>query len=249
MTNQDPDESFAGLELPSYRDKIPGLIEFLRRFAQELKEIVPQQSYLPYWEDLYREIHNLKGLSKLLSYPADLEEFFLKFHTLLVDATLGELRCPKPREAAVVIEELANAFQDFLDGNIGVPFFWLELFSKVHDKDSLLASTDLSSIFYKTEQVCKRWREASIFPMDRVFFQEEMELNKLPRWKESLSAVLDGGRPKFRGLQIYCVASVPPDGSSKVALKACVAQIASLQPDWEASLLAALPQAKFQKKP
>ncbi|MFM9458640.1 hypothetical protein, partial [Streptomyces europaeiscabiei] len=76
--------------------------------GRDLSEARANQSYIPYFEDVYAVAHSLKGVTRILECPKAMEDFILDLNETFVRALSGPSLCRKLAEAGAVFLAMAD---------------------------------------------------------------------------------------------------------------------------------------------
>lgn len=225
---QSPDlPSYAGPELPKFSDRLPDLVQVLRHCGTELESAKLNQTYIPYWEDIYAVAHSLKGVLGILSCPPNLGAAIITLNENLLLGLSGPKICRKVREAGALFSELGTIL-DAADLNQISNQQLQEWNSRFRDlyQDDLEHEQRLKEIpahlFYINEFVSKKAREIILLNMNHVVAEDEILLDEIPLWRTQLAEALLF--PEFgRGIIVNFLPFISPEGSRQLKVWAWVA--------------------------
>jgi len=255
MPPKDRPESSAGLSppdtfnLPAFTDRLPDLVQALRTASRELKTAGLNQSYLPYWEDVYAVAHSLKGVLTILRCPPDLADFIVRFTASLSEGLAGASVCRELKRASLSFAVLAEA----LDGaTLPEPDFyadWLATFTKLYALDiehEARMSEVPSHLVYVSEQVSKKAREISLLKLNQCVVEDIILLDEIPLWRTRLNEALlhpDLGR----GLLVNFLPFISSEGSQKLNVWAWVAAATHSRAALKARVKEVMPEVSLKQ--
>lgn len=238
-------------ELPKFSDRLPDLVQALRQSGRELTQCLPQQSYLPYWEDLYGAAHSLKGVLKILSCPDDLCAFILRLNELLLEGIAGPSICRRNQEAGRVFTDLAALLDHSELKMINRP----EL-TAWPDRLQALYTADLpheerrkkipAHLFHVSEFVTKKSRETDLLHFNQCVVEDEIFLDDIALWRSQLNESLLS-REFGRGLVINFLPFISPEGSRKLRVWAWVAAATPSRAALKQRIKEIMPKVKLTK--
>jgi hypothetical protein len=244
-------ESFAGLELPKFADRLPDLQQALREVGSELMDAGKNQSYLPAWEDLYSAAHGLKGVLKLLSCPDELAKFIVALNETLVSGLAGNLVCRETKSAGEEFQRLATLLQAPEPEKIPVKELnaWITNFTKLY-KEDVAHSERLKEIpahlFYVNEFVSKKAREISLLNLNHCVVEDEILLDHIPLWRTQLRQALiceEFGR----GILVNFLPFLSPEGSRQLKVWAWVAAASHSRASLKQRIKEVMPNVQLSK--
>ncbi|RZA08645.1 MAG: hypothetical protein EOP11_04285, partial [Proteobacteria bacterium] len=174
-----PPELSAGLDLPAFTDRLPDLGQVLRTASRDIAAAGLNQSYIPYWEDVYQVAHSLKGVMYILSCPPELEAFMMELNAALLAGLAGPLVCRDLKAAGKAF----GALSEGLDQSPlpGAAFYaqWIAgfhgLYSEDVDHDARMNEVP-AHLFYVNEQVSKKAREISLLGLNHCVVEDQILL-------------------------------------------------------------------------
>jgi hypothetical protein len=236
-------------DLPKFSDRLPDLILALKQTGQELSRSVPNQSFLPFWEDLYARVHSIKGVLKILSCPEPLGDFIRDLNDTLVQGLSGEAVCRQTKEAGAAFERLA-ALLDAGVEKIDVPGLrkWLLEFQKLYTRDephSERVKRIPPHLYHVNELVTKKAREIELLQLNHCVIEDEILLDEVALWRTQLSEALtsDFGR----GLVVNFLPFISPEGSRYLRVWAWVAAPTHSRAELKQRIKELMPKAKIGK--
>ncbi len=218
----------ANPELPDFSDRLPDLTQVLRHAGRDLTEAKPNQTYIPFFEDIYAVAHSLKGVIEILQCPKPMGEFILSLNDSLLRVLSGKQICRKNKEAGLAFLQLANA----LDRDKAAETADLDLLNAWLPQLTALYSDDVdheirlqevpAHLFYVSAFVSKKAREVSLLKLNYCVVEDEIRLDEIPLWRTQLHEALLS--PEFgRGIVVNFLPFLSPEGSRKLRLWAWVA--------------------------
>jgi hypothetical protein len=215
-------------DLPNFSDRLPDLTQALRQAGRDLAEAKPNQSYIPYFEDVYAISHSLKGVTRILSCPKPMEDFILDLNVALVRTLSGTAICRKLHEAGALFESMATHLdcddpaQAADTAGLAAALAKLcELYEEDLDHDARLAEIP-PHLFYVNDFVSKKAREITLLHLNHCVVEDEARLDDIPLWRTQLNEALNS--PEFgRGMVVNFLPFLSPEGSRTLKLWAWVA--------------------------
>ncbi len=215
-------------ELPNFSDRLPDLTQALRQVGRDLAESRPNQSYIPYFEDVYAVSHSLKGVTRILACPKGMEDFILDFNAVLVLALSGSSLCRKLPDAGALLQRMADLLDrerpaetadlSALGENIAA---FRALFTEDLPHEARVAEIP-PHLFYVNEYVSKKAREITLLNMNHCVVEDEALLDEIPLWRTQLNEALLS-HEFGRGLVVNFLPFLSPEGSRSLKLWAWVA--------------------------
>jgi hypothetical protein len=220
-----PPELSAALDLPAFTDRLPDLVQALRGASRDLADCGPNQSFIPYWEDVYAIAHSLKGVMHILSCPPVLESFMVRFNAALVEGLSGPLVCRQLRAVSKEFAKLADALDADPLPNEAFYDAWLASFRALYtpDVDHEERMREVPGhLFYVSDLVSKKAREISLLRLNHCVVEDLILLDEIPLWRTQLSEALL--HPEFgRGLLVNFLPFISSEGSQNLKVWAWVA--------------------------
>lgn len=220
-------ESSGNPDLPTFSDRLPDLMHLLRQTGDDLASVPANQSYIPYWEDLYASAHSLKGVLTILSCPEPVARFIRDFNEALVAALSGTKVCRRLKEASQLFQEASAALdvEDIqkIDGKHLDK--WLEKFRSLHENDiphEERIKEVPPHLFYVNEFVTKKAREIRLLNMNHCVVEDLIFLDEIPLWRTQLNEALLS-KEFGRGIVVNFLPFLSPEGSRQLKVWAWVA--------------------------
>lgn len=227
MPQSHPTGSSAGLDLPSFSDRLPDLVQILRVTAENLESCKPNQSFIPYWEDVHSVAHSLKGVLEILACPPVLAAFIRGFNDALAEGLSGPSICRRLPEVAPLLNNLSRALDEEEKQNPDEAYFrdWLQKFRALYQADlphEERMKEVPAHLFYVNDQVSKKAREISLLKLNHAVAEDLILLDEIPLWRTQLNEALLS--PEFgRGLVVNFLPFISSEGSRKLKVWAWVA--------------------------
>lgn len=237
-------------ELPKFSDRLPDLLLALRQVGRDLEQAPVNQSYLPYWEDIYASVHSLKGVLKILSCPEPLAQFIRELNDAIVAGLSGEMVCRKNKAAGAAFLQLAQK----LDGEISqidVPALhvWLTSLISFYTADEGHAERRKKiplHLFHVNELVTKKAREIDLLQLNQCVVEDEILLDEVALWRTQLNEALLS--PEFgRGIVVNFLPFISPEGSRHLKVWAWVAAPTHSRAALKQRIKEVMPKAKLGK--
>lgn len=236
-------------ELPKFSDRLPDLILALKQTGQELTHSVPNQSFVPFWEDLYARVHSIKGVLQILSCPEDLGNFIRNLNDTLVLGLSGDAVCRQTKEAGAALERLAGLLDKALE-QIDVAGLerWLTEFQMLYTRDESHAERVKRippHLYHVNELVTKKAREIELLNLNHCVIEDEILLDEVALWRTQLNEALtsDFGR----GLVVNFLPFISPEGSRYLRVWAWVAAPTHSRAELKQRIKEVMPKAKIGK--
>jgi hypothetical protein len=215
-------------DLPSFNDRLPDLTLALRQAGRDLVTSKPNQSYIPFFEDVYNVAHSLKGVILILNCPQPMANFILSMNELLLKSLCGRSICRRNKEAGETLLALANILDCERPADMGDSAKlrdWLPSLEALFTEDASHEERLLEippHLFYVSEFVSKKAREISLLGLNQTVVEDEVLLDALPLWRTQLQEALI--YPEFgRGLIVNFLPFLNSEGSRRIKLWAWVA--------------------------
>lgn len=227
MPQSHPTGLSAGLDLPSFSDRLPDLVQILRMTAENLESCKPNQTFLPYWEDVHGVAHSLKGVLEILACPPTLANFIRGLNDALTEGLSGPSICRRLPETAPLFRELSRALDEEEKQDPGEAYFteWLKKFRALYQPDlphDERMKEVPAHLFYVNDQVSKKAREISLLKLNHAVVEDLILLDEIPLWRTQLNEALLS--PEFgRGLVVNFLPFISSEGSRKLKVWAWVA--------------------------
>jgi hypothetical protein len=245
-------DAFGSPELPNFSDRLPDLTQVLRQSGRDLGEAKPNQTYVPYFEDVYAVSHSLKGVTRILSCPKPMEDFILDLNALLLRTLSGADVCRKLKEAGSLFQELA----DLLDRDLPAETADMPALNARLGGLAALLQTDLEHearlaeipphLFYVNELVSKKAREITLLKMNHAVVEDEARLDDIPLWRTQLNEALVS--PEFgRGMVVNFLPFLSPEGSRTLKLWAWVAAASYTRASLKQRIKEVMPKSTLTK--
>lgn len=224
----------------------------LRQAGRDLAASKPNQTYIPYFEDVYAVAHGLKGVILILNCPEGLADFVVKLNDLLLKSLCGVSICRKTREAG----EAFLALADLLDCerptetvDAAQLHAWLprleELFTDDANHEERMREIP-PHLFYVNEFVSKKAREISLLGLNHTVVEDEVLLDSIPLWRTQLQEALI--YPEFgRGLVVNFLPFLNSQGSRSLKLWAWVAAASHSRAALKQRIKEVMPKATLTK--
>lgn len=241
-----------GPDLPNFSDRLPDLTMALRQAGRDLVASKPNQTYIPYFEDVYIVAHGLKGVINILECPEGVASFVIELNELLLRALSGSSICRKNSEAG----EAFIALADLLDRDkpaetvdAGLLKAWLPrlegLFSEDLAHEERMAEIP-PHLFYVNDFVSKKAREISLLGLNHTVVEDEVLLDSIPLWRTQLQEALI--YPEFgRGLVVNFLPFLNSQGSRSLKLWAWVAAASHSRAALKQRIKEVMPKATLTK--
>lgn len=215
-------------ELPNFSDRLPDLTQVLRQVGRDLAEAKANQSYIPYFEDIYTVSHSLKGVTRILACPKPMEDFIVELNVTLVRALSGTAICRRLADCGKLFREMAELLdrdRPAETADMGALNAQLETLRGLYTED-LAHEARLAQIpahlFYVNDFVSKKAREIDLLKMNHCVVEDEARLDDIPLWRTQLNEALVS--PEFgRGMVVNFLPFLSPEGSRSLKLWAWVA--------------------------
>lgn len=214
-------------ELPKFSDRIPDLVQVLRHSGGELERSKANQTYIPFWEDIYSVAHSLKGVLDILNCPNHLRGPIQSLNETLLMGLSGPKVCRKVREAGFLLQSLADLLDNEDISKIDTAKLqeWNPLLRDLYQED-LGHEQRIKEIpphlFYINEFVSKKSREITLLNMNHCVVEDEILLDEIPLWRTQLAEALFSN--EFgRGLIVNFLPFISPEGSRHLKVWAWVA--------------------------
>ncbi|MGZ3695005.1 MAG: hypothetical protein ACXWQO_12660 [Bdellovibrionota bacterium] len=243
-------ESSGSPELPKFSDRLPDLILALRQVGRDLEQSSPNQSYLPMWEDIYASVHSLKGVLKILSCPAPLDQFIVEFNDAILLGLSGAMICRRNKEAGKSFLRLAELLDLDLD-KIQINFLneWLTNFKELYTEDETHEQRRQKiplHLYHVTELVTKKAREVDLLNLNHCVIEDEILLDEVALWRTQLNEALTS--TEFgRGLVINFLPFISPEGGRHLKVWAWVAAPTHSRAALKQRIKEIMPKAKLGK--
>jgi hypothetical protein len=222
-----PPELSANPELPKFGDRLPDLTILLRQAGRDLETSRANQTYIPYWEDVYAGAHALKGVLYVLNSPKPMTEFILGFTYCLQMALAGTSVCRRNKEAGQAFLELAQTLEQNEPEAVSAAFLkdWLKNFESLYQEDvgheERLRGVP-PHLFYVNELVSKKAREVALLGLNFCVVEDLILLDDIPLWRTQLNEALVS--PEFgRGLVVNFLPFLSSEGSRTLKAWAWIA--------------------------
>jgi len=252
LQNQMPPELPAGPELPNFSDRLPDLTMVLRQAGRDLCASKDNQTYLPFFEDIYNVAHSLKGVILILNCPEAMSNFVLALNESLLKTLCGRSVCRQKKEAGMLFLQLANALDkdkpaetaDMVLLNSWLPKLEALYLSDANHEERMLEIPP--HLFYVNEFVSKRAREISLLGLNHTVVEDEILLDGIPLWRTQLQEALIS--PEFgRGLVINFLPFLSSQGSRSLKLWAWVAAASHSRAALKQRIKEIMPKATLTK--
>lgn len=237
-------------DLPKFSDRLPDLVLALRQIGRDLAQSPANQSYLPFWEDIYASVHSVKGVLKILSCPEQLAIFIVELNDTLLQGVTGDQICRRVKEAGQAFEQLAGYLDVELE-KIDVPKLqaWLDNFRSYYIQDESHEERRKRiplHLFHVNDQVTKKARESDLLNFNQCVVEDEILLDEVSLWRTQLNDALTS--PEFgRGLVINFLPFISPEGSRHLKVWAWVAAPTHSRAALKQRIKEAMPKAKLGK--
>jgi hypothetical protein len=225
--NQRPPELSGNPELPKFGDRLPDLTSLLRQAGRELENSLPNQTYIPYWEDVYAGAHTLKGVLYVLNCPKPMADFIRGLTDTLLSALAGTKICRRNKEAGLAFQELAQVLDQADPEAISINFLenWLVKLHSLYEED-VAHEERLRGIpphlFYVNDMVSKKAREVELLNLNFCVVEDQILLDDIPLWRTQLNDALTS--PEFgRGIVVNFLPFLSSEGSRTLKAWAWVA--------------------------
>lgn len=246
-----PPESFAGLELPRFADRLPDLVQALRQSGAELEGSRPQQTYLPYWEDIHAVAHSLKGVLQILACPPALVDFILQLNDSFREGLTGPAVCRRNREAGAALQQLASLLDTPEPADLTPPPLaaWLAEFNSLYEIDQpheARVKSVPSHLFYVNDFVSKKAREIELLHLNHCVVEDMILLDEIPLWRTQLNEALysaDFGR----GIVVNFLPFLSSEGSRQLKIWAWVAAASHSRAALKQRIKEVIPKAQITK--
>ena len=217
MSAKIPPELSEELDFPSIFDRLPDFAQKLKSEANALQQAPAHQSYLPYWESIYKPVHALKGSLGLLACPVELRNFILQLNSCLVAGIREDKIVTNLAKAGSKFMALASKLERLKEETVATAGLKEDIESIValYETDlthSERASTIPPKTAFIDEFTSKKIREMYRLGLCHFSLHEKMMLEQLPVWNKSLEESLvfsEGGRglvinylPMLRGVLV-----------------------------------------------
>lgn len=237
-----------GPELPNFSDRLPDLTMALRQAGRDLAASKPNQSYIPYFEDIYAVAHGLKGVLTILNCPEAMARFVIELNELLLRTLSGPSICRKTKEAGEAFLALADLLdRESLDG--AELQAWLPRFEGLLTEDAAHEERMAGippHLFYVNEFVSKKAREISLLGLNHTVVEDEVLLDSIPLWRTQLQEALI--YPEFgRGLVVNFLPFLNSQGSRSLKLWAWVAAASHSRAALKQRIKEVMPKATLTK--
>ena len=239
-------------DLPNFSDRLPDLTQALRQAGRELAEAKPNQSYIPYFEDVYAVAHSLKGVTRILSCPKPMEDFIVEMNVGLVRALSGPSICRQLPETSAVFLAMANALDlERPAESADIPLLrskldeLFTLYTQDMEHEARLADVP-PHLFYVSDFVSKKAREITLLGMNHCVVEAEARLDDIPLWRTQLNEALVS--PEFgRGIVVNFLPFLSPEGSRSLKLWAWVAAASYSRAGLKQRIKELMPKASITK--
>ncbi len=242
----------AGPDLPTFSDRLPDLTLVLRQAGRDFADSKPNQSYIPYFEDIYAVAHGLKGVIHILECPEGMAKFVLEMNELFLKTLGGSAICRKNKEAGEALLALA----DLLDRDHPAETVDMAQLNEWLPKMDSLLSEDAKHeermkeipphLFYVNEFVSKKAREISLLGLNHTVVEDEVLLDSIPLWRTQLQEALLS--PEFgRGLVVNFLPFLNSQGSRSLKLWAWVAAASHSRAALKQRIKEIMPKATLTK--
>lgn len=220
-------EFSGGVNLPNFADRLPDLAQVLKQCGNELQSAPTNQTYIPYWEDMYSVSHNLKGVLKILSSPPEVSDFVVRLTEILLDGLSGAQVCRRTKDAGIALADIANVLdcQDPAGLNKMQLMAPLDHFNSLYSKDvnheQRLVEVP-AHLFYVNEFVSKKAREIHLLNLNHCVVEDDILLEEIPLWRTQLNEALLS--PEFgRGIVVNFLPFLSSEGSRRLKVWAWIA--------------------------
>lgn len=224
---QMPTEFSGVLELPSFSDRLPDLVQVLRQSGADLQAAAPNQTYIPFWEDSYAVAHNLKGVLKILSSPPTVSEFVIRLTEILLDGISGPFVCRRVSEAGAIFTEISRLLDCADPASLKKDQLMepLDRLTALYEMDAVheeRLKEIPAHLFYVNEFVSKKAREIGLLKLNHCVVEDEILLDEIPLWRTQLNESLQSS--EFgRGIVVNFLPFLSPEGSRRLKVWAWVA--------------------------
>lgn len=236
-------------ELPNFRDRLPDLTQALRQAGRDLCESKPNQSYIPYFEDVYAAAHSLKGVIGILDCPKGMADFILGFNQTLLKGLSGPSICRKTKEAGEIFLKIADVLDRDEIANESQLEPWnpqlAALYSDDLDHEARLREVP-PHLFYVSEFVSKKAREISLLKLNFCVVEDETRLDEIPLWRTQLQEALMF-REFGRGMVVNFLPFLNPEGSRTLKVWAWVAAASHSRASLKQRIKEVMPKATLTK--
>lgn len=235
-------------KLPHFRDRLPDLLETLQSIGNRIQALPNTQSYIPYWEDLYTNLHGLKGVTQILPCEPELASFIVELCESVLCAYGGNkiLRDYKKTGALLLRTKdcLAKAnFSGETAQNLVQELQQLFTDDLPHREREKLMPAHL---FYVNDFVSKKFRETQLLNINHCVIEDEIFLNEIPEWRKKLDAFLDH-EEYGRGFIINFLPFIQSEGSRKVKIWAWIALATPTRATLKQRIKESIPQVTITK--
>ena len=222
-----PRELSGNPDLPSFSDRLPDLVQALRNVGRDLQGSAKNQSYIPYWEDLYAVAHSLKGVVKILNCPEHVAAFMFQLNEALLLALSGTNICRRTKDAGDAFLSLAQLLDQNDLGQIDGAALarWPETLKNLYTMDlphEARREEIPAHLFHVDDFVTKKAREINLLHLNQCVVEDQILLDEIALWRTQLNEALT--YPEFgRGLVVNFLPFISPEGSRKLKVWAWVA--------------------------
>jgi hypothetical protein len=226
--NSPPPEIPGSPGLPNFSDRLPDLTQALRQAGRELCEAKANQSYIPFFEDVYATAHSLKGVTRILSCPKPMEDLIVELNVQLVRALSGTSICRQLTATGTTLLAMAQALdidRPAEEADLGLLHKQIEQLTALYEEDvsheARLADVP-AHLFYVNDFVSKKAREITLLNLNHCVAEAEARLDDIPLWRTQLNEALVS--PEFgRGIVVNFLPFLSSEGSRSLKLWAWVA--------------------------
>lgn len=224
----------------------------LRQAGRDLVASKPNQSYIPYFEDIYVVAHGLKGVILILDCPQAMANFVLELNEILLKSLSGSAICRKNKEAGELFLSLADLLDrerpaETVDG--AELQAWLPKLESLFTDDAAHEERMQEippHLFYVNEFVSKKAREISLLGLNHTVVEDEVLLDSIPLWRTQLQEALI--YPEFgRGLVVNFLPFLNSQGSRSLKLWAWVAAASHSRAALKQRIKEVMPKATLTK--